>query len=243
MSSSEETSRKRIKVVQNEHGGLCAVGHRYGTSKRLEVLSKYFEILEEKGRVVSRSLAAAAHVGQSFALQFIKDLQAGKPVLDGGIAKRDTHVGMRRLDEGDEKLLLQLRHENHQYPLYKYQSELFQRRGTYVSQSTIHRWFLHRYPFRGKLKVGNTFPIDKYTVDNIIRTDEYKQVFSQLDPINTKFGDEAHVKESNCYSNYARVDPITGWLEPILGLFFLFFNLEQLPRLLTGLGLIQKNPL
>ena len=63
--------------------------------------------------------------------------------------------------------------------------------------------------------MGNQFPIDKFTAENIIRTHNYKESFQQLNPVNTKFCDEAHVRESDAFSKYARVDPLTGLLEPI----------------------------
>ena len=212
----EEPSSKRAKVSHNQQGGLYVKGKRYDGTKRMEIMSNYIDILMEKGRVVPTALSNVSAVGIKFASQFIRDFQAGKPVLDGGRAKRESYRGMYALDNGDEQLLLQLRKKKHQTPLHEYQSGLFQQRGKYVSISTLHRFFESRFPFRGKLKVANQVPIDKFKPENIIRTYEYKRDFAKLNPVNTKFGDECHCRESDAYSRYARVDPLTGDLEPVM---------------------------
>ena len=214
VTSSEGAEPSAVRT--NQQGGLFLRGQKYGTTKRLEVLRSYFTILEQNGRVVCTKLSKASKVGVSFAAKFIHDVEHGKPVLNGKRLVPGSHPGIRTLDFDDELVLLRVRENNHQSPLHKYQNELLLQRGKLISIPTIHRYFQKRFPHPAKLKTTSRYPIDKYKPENVIRTHDFKSHLSRLNMRRVKFGDESHKRGADLYSNYARSDPFTGEVAPII---------------------------
>ena len=87
MSSDDEISggqgAELPNAVHNKQGGMYENGQRYSTTKRLEVLKAYFTIFSDTGKVVISHLSKKACVSVGFAAKFVKDFEAGTPVLDG----------------------------------------------------------------------------------------------------------------------------------------------------------------
>ena len=124
-------------IEQNEQGGMYVQGSRYRVEKRMHVLKSYFTILNECGKVVSTKLSEMSKVSTVFASKFIREFEAGRPVLGGKRVNRDSHPGISILDIDGELVLLRLYENDAQTPLHEYQEELLMKRGKLILLSTL----------------------------------------------------------------------------------------------------------
>ena len=184
-------------IRRNKNGGLFYNGRKYDFAKRVLVLESFFNILFQDGAIKANKLAKASQVSVDFAAQFIKAFRTGQDVL-GPTQQlpRNSYVGMYVLDKESEELLLNMRRNNNQTSLAMYQDALFQILGKTVSTATISRWFHRRFPHKGKMRVSNLVPIDKFSTNNILRRFKYQQLINQLDITKVKYADECHRRGS-----------------------------------------------
>jgi len=83
-------------------------------------------------------------------------------------------------------------------------------RGTIVSESTISRWFLTHFPFKGSFRKPNLVLIDKFKPNNVLRAKDYIDFVKNIDAFRLKFGDEKHLKGSELFCTKGRRNPLTG---------------------------------
>ena len=203
-------------AVHNKQGGMYVNGQRYCTMKRLDVLKAYFKIFSDTSKVVVSKLSETANVSVGFASKFVKDFEAGKPVLDGKKAVRRSHPGISTLEKDDEVVLLELYEKEAQTTLHEYQEELLLKRSKLVSIATLHRYWQKRFPHKAKFKAASRVPIDKFKTENMIRSCEFKGRMSRLNMNRVKFGDESHKRGADCFSKRSRANPFTGEVPAIV---------------------------
>ena len=121
---------------------------------------------------------------------------------------------MRLMEPGAVLLFLYLQEPSR--TLRNYTQHLEELTGTVVSESTVCRWFLHAFPFRGGLCRPNLVPFDKFRPDNIQRALNYIEVIAAIAPERIKFGDEKHLKGDSIMRRKTRRHPIEGYVPEVM---------------------------
>jgi len=201
----------------NQSGGV----YRRGKSKPFESIattaSKFFELQQQlqPGEEVSlRALAKAAQCSTKFARKVIDQIEEGH-LIDPATQEltRARGAGAMTLTDDDGLYLLHLRMINNRFTLRDYTHYLAEERGTFVSCSTVCRWFRTAHLFKGGMRKLNKVPIDKYTDNNTLRRMEYLLRAFQVPTNRFVFGDEKPVKGGALFNKMGRVDPMSGLVE------------------------------
>ena len=201
----------------NKNGGV----YRRGKSKSFEGLaftaSKFFELqqqLQPGGKVSLRALAAAAQCSTKIAKKVIDQIEEGH-LIDPATQEltRARGAGAMTLSWDDGLYLLHLRMINNRFTLRDYVSYLAEERGTFVSCSTVCRWFRTAHHFKGGMRKLNKVPIDKFTDNNTLRRMEYLLRVYQIPTNRFVFGDEKSLKGDDMLNRMGRVDPLSGLVE------------------------------
>jgi hypothetical protein len=82
--------------------------------------------------------------------------------------------------------------------------------GVFVSPSVFCKWFNHMFLCKGNLGKLNQVPIDKFTPENIVKTVEYWDFITQVDPFWLKFGDEKPLKGEDLFNWNGHADHLNG---------------------------------
>lgn len=201
-----------INYKMNMNGGIYKPGARYGDDKKLCVVLKYYEMLEQGEEVSVRNLATASGVGKTYASSIIDQISSGS--IQFGVTNtgnRPRGVGAKTLTLDDELVLLGVYYDNPKALLSMYQGALLAH-GTFVSTSTLSSWLRTAFPHKMTLCKTNKIPIDKFKPENALRIHEYLLTMSLLlNQIHrVKFGDEKPLKGAELFNGKARKDPLTG---------------------------------
>ena len=133
----------------------------------------------------------------------------------GGVGA-ERGAGARSLNQFDRFVLLQLRLEEPSRSLSSYVHWLHEYTGTVVSKSTISRFFLTAFQYKGSFVRPNKVPHDKFRPENEGRAYEFVYMLSHFAPERVKFGDEKSLKGQELYNRKVRVDPETGVAPPVV---------------------------
>ena len=203
-------------ILVNQNGGFYRPGVAYTLDVKIRIAMVYEELKEEaaitgKPPVSKRQLAVAASVSPEYAGKIMDEVDSGGIVDPATVdPERERGPGSMTLDLEDELLLLRLHQWKPSMRLSQYCMYLRVQRGTIVSESTISRWFLTRFPFKGSFRKPNLVPIDKFKPNNILRAKDYIDFVKNIDPFRLKFGDEKHLKGSELFCTKGRRNPLTG---------------------------------
>lgn len=197
----------------NSNGGVYRPGARYSDEKKLSVVLKFFELLDDGEEVTVRLLARAAGVGKTYAATIIEEINDG--TISFGVTNNNTNrprgIGSKTLSPADELVLLSVYYDNPKALLSTYQGTLLSH-GTFVSTSTLSAWFRNAFPHKMTFCKTNKVPIDKFKPENALRIHEYLLTMSLLLHMihKIKFGDEKPLKGAELFNGKARKDPFTG---------------------------------
>ena len=81
--------------------------------------------------------------------------------------------------------------------------------GLVVGCDTIERWFNRAVPFRGSLRVTNTFPPDRDSLCAVNQLVLYLDFTKDINPVSLVSADEKSMKEKDAYRRVRR-DPSSG---------------------------------
>jgi hypothetical protein len=95
-------------------------------------------------------------------------------------------------------------------------STIYHITGTAASKSTMSRFFLGFFPFRGSLRKPNLTPYDKFKPENIARANEFILFIIKIAPHRLKFGDEKLLKGGDLFNRQVRRNPMTGEVPSVL---------------------------
>jgi hypothetical protein len=206
---------------KNVNGGTYVKGRMYTLERKTEVQDAYLELLQEMYplRPTYHAIARRARVGYKYARQVAREVDAKNgSITDPDLIREQirlsngpTRPGKKTLSAADEIFLLSLRADNPARPLNSYVNELYHSRGVRISESTISRWFLTRFDYRGSFRKPNLVPLDKFRLENIAR---YKEFMDKKESITDHrrliFLDEKHIVNKDTCPNLVRACPLTG---------------------------------
>ena len=123
---------------------------------------------------------------------------------------RDSKVGDRvGMDVDDKSYLLWLRFEDPFHPNASYVVKMWEDRGVMLSESTVSRWFNHRFAKKATGVKANIVPIDKFRPGNILNYSEFCSYVKTIDPQRLIFTDEKSFKVEERIIKIGRPDPPT----------------------------------
>ena len=125
-------------------------------------------------------------------------------------------AGTCTLEVFDRFVLLQLRKEKPSRSLLSYVHWLCEYTGTKVSKSTVSRFLLATFRYKGCLVKPNKVPYDRFRPENEERAYEFIYMLSNFAPERAKFGDEKSLKGQELYNRKVRVNPETGIAPPVV---------------------------
>ena len=208
----------------NQNNGVYVRGQRYSFAKKLEVAAAY-EIASSRARQQGKtakpgSIAKLCRVSNDFVVKIRRELMVHGRVLPpsdvlGGVGAQ-RGAGARTLDQFDRFVLLQLRMKEPSRSLSSYVHWLCEYTGTTVGKSTVSRFFLTAFQYKGSLIKPNLVPYDKFRPENEGRAYEFIYMLSHFAPDRVKFGDEKSLKGQELYNRKVRVDPETGVAPPVI---------------------------
>ena len=104
---------------------------------------------------------------------------------------RGSKVGDRvGMDADNESYILWLRFEDPFCPNASYVEKMWEDRGVILSESTVSRWFNHRFAKKATGVKANIVPIDKFRPGNILNYAEFCSYVKTIDPQRPIFTDE-----------------------------------------------------
>ena len=206
----------------NANGGSYRRGRAYDVSKKLEVSFVYrrdLGLLVEGCRPNISHIAIECKVSRCFVRKIEKELRLHDKILDSTdpilLQRRATGPGAKTIDGLDAFIVLQLYEAEPSRRLESYREELLLMTGTDVHESTISRFFLGAFPYKGGLRKSNLVPLDKFRPQNISYAEDYLKILSNLNPARVKFGDEKSLKGSELFARLNRVHPVSGYIPPV----------------------------
>jgi len=158
--------------------------------------------------VMVSSIARQCSVSRPFVDRIVGELDMYGRVLQPSEVvreKRDT-----KLCGFTAAVVLRLYMEEPSRSLRSYRDLLYEYTGILVGESTISRFFLHNFPYRGSMMKPNLVPLDKFRPANLANLVDYIDFIVRERPNKIKFGDEKHLKGQELYSRKVRRNPITG---------------------------------
>ena len=206
----------------NQQGSFYIRGEAYDFTKKLEVAAAYIAARDANGgnRPIISGLQDTCRVSRSFIRKVETELNVYGRVLRPSEIQQNREgpvgPGSRSLDEIDGAVLLFLYLQEPSRTLRNYTQFLEELTGTIVSESTVCRWFLYAFPFRGGLCRPNLVPFDKFRPDNIQRALDYIEVIATIAPERIKVGDEKHLKGDSIMRRKTRRHPIEGYVPEVI---------------------------
>ena len=208
----------------NQSNGIYVRGQRYSFAKKLEVAAKFrlaSRRAQRQGKKVKIAVVTkACGVSRKFMDKIRQELLVHGRVLPPsdvvGSVGQVRGAGVRSLDQFDRFVLLQLRTEEPSRSLSSYVHWLHEYTGTVVSKSTVSRFFLTAFKYKGSLVKPNKVPYDKFRPENEGRAYEFIYMLSNFAPERVKFGNEKSLKGQELYNRKVRVDPETGVAPPVV---------------------------
>jgi hypothetical protein len=198
----------------NANGGIYISGAAYSYTKKLEVAMAYRHGIQQNPPVSVASIAKKCSVSRPFVDRIIDELDTHNRVLHPSTVvheRRDT-----KLCGFSAAVVLRLYMEEPGRSTRSYRDLLYEYTGLYVSESTISRFFLHNFPYRGSMVKPNLVPLDKFRPTNLAKLIDFIDFIVRERPDKIKFGDEKHLKGQEMYSRKVRRNPITGEVPAIL---------------------------
>ena len=125
-------------------------------------------------------------------------------------------AGARTLDAFYSFVLLKLGTEEPSRLLSSYVRWIREYTGTTVSRSTVSRFLLAAFWYKGCLVKPNKVPYDKFCPKNEARAYEFIYMLSNFGTERMKFGDEKSLNGQELYNQKVRVDPETGIAPPVV---------------------------
>jgi transposase len=237
---------QKSNMDTNRNGGYFSNGNPYDMSKKMEVLSAYFEEqrdepadIAEAARIPKinvEAVAERARCSVGYAHKVITEYLMTGGIQDPKIATQQLARSRRlRAKIGPEEsiFLLACRADDDQQTLVDYQRNLFEGTGVIVGTTTIHNFFQRRFEFKGNLRKAPLVPLDKWKPENITAFHTYVATVGGF-PNHMKFHfiDEKHVVNKDTYNDRVRADPLTGRVRCIYvsGDFRTAFNLIGIIR-------------
>ncbi len=98
--------------------------------------------------------------------------------------------GSKSMSGEDFYVLYILYRQEPTWSLKSYMSWLYYHMGTIVLERTVSRWFDDAFPIRGRLRVPNLVPHDKFWPRNIEKAWEYLDHIARISPERLKYGNE-----------------------------------------------------
>ena len=93
---------------------------------------------------------------------------------------------------------------------------LYNYTGTIVSERTVLRWFDDAFPIRGRLRVPNLVPYDKFRPRNIEKAWEYLDHIARISSERLQYGNEKSLKGKAIINKKAWRDVLTGLVPPTI---------------------------
>ena len=219
----------------NSNGGPFCRGQSYSFLKKLEVAPTHEELKVLTSTTGDNPLVSLfsrqCRVGWDFAKKVKDEVDFEGCALDPKELRRRQErfrgAGVLSVTPDEESYLLWLRFVDPSRSNESYVSELFHATGTLVSPSFISEWFSSRFTFKGKFKVSNLVPLDKFKPENIVYYFDFVNFISQFNPLRFKFADEKGIEGTSLFSKPGRADPCTGLVDcvPVDGDFRKRYNL------------------
>jgi hypothetical protein len=122
----------------------------------------------------------------------------------------------KTMDSLDVWVCLQLYLQEPSRTLPSYCKLLYHITGTAVSESTMSRFFLGFFPFRGSLRKPTLTPYDKFKPENIARANEFILFIIKIAPHRLKFGDEKLLKGGDLFNRQVRRNLLTGEVPSVM---------------------------
>ena len=198
----------------NSSGGLYRKSTVTTVEKYVVIVNKYEEMRSQNGskKVSILTIANDVKVDWHTAKKAVLCHESGVGYEGMDMGKfRASKVGDRiDLDIGDESYLLWLRYENPFRSRLSYVNRMREDRGVIMSESTVSRWFNHRFAKRATGIKANIVPIDKFRPKNIINYAEFCSYIQNIHPQRLVFTDEKSFKAEEGIIKFGRPDPITG---------------------------------
>jgi transposase len=189
---------------------------------KLLVATKYLKHNARLGglRPVLTEVAEECRVGRDFVAKIERELMENGRVLppEKIFMNQDHPIGPGSLSMSGEDfyVLYFLYRQEATRSLKSYVYWLHYYTGTIVSERTVSRWFDEAFPIRGRLRVPNLVPYDKFRPGNIEKAWEYLDHISRISPERLKYGDEKSLKGKAIFNKKARRDVLTGLVPPTM---------------------------
>ena len=228
-------------IRENQQGGLYVSRQRYSFHVKHRVIRQYKSLKQENNNrePTIKQVSEASQVSVNYAWSVLQEYKSFGYIEDPRLAREratEQNKSMKKLGPADCLVLLALRLEDDQRPLYDYRNELFQETGTLVCNNTIDDFFKRRCAYKGSLRVSSLVPLDKMRPENVQKGIEF---FGKLAGLPNRFKyhwvDEKHVVNKDCMNGRVRRDPLTGRVRTLMvsGNFRVAYNL---------IAIISSNP-
>jgi len=210
-----------VRLNVNENGGTFVPGRTYDIRLRLDVLDCWRESHDADGHPTKtvKAIAKEHKVSRAFVHKIVNEfLATGRVECEKEVENRRSASKRQYSKLGIDEwiVLLSLRVEDDQRPLYSYRQCLYEETGVQVGITTIENFFKHALSFRGSLRKTTMVPLDKWTAANIQRYEEFRQHIANLpNPWKFHWLDEKHIVSKEAYNNRVRRCPLTGHVREI----------------------------
>ncbi len=183
---------------------------------KLFIATRYLEHNARLGgsRPVLMEVAAECRVGRDFVAKIECELMENDHVLapEEIFMDRDHPIGPGSNSmSGEDFYLLYILYRQEPTRLLKsYVYCLFYYTRAIVAERTVSRWFDNAFPIRGRLRVPNLVPYDKFWPRNVEKAWEYLDHIARISPERLKYGNEKLLKGKAIFNKKARRDVLTG---------------------------------
>ncbi len=183
---------------------------------KLFVATKYLEHNERLGglRPVLTVVAAECRVGRDFVAKTERELIENNRVLvpEEIFLGWDNPIspGLKSMSGEDFYVLYILYRQEPTRSLKSYVYWPYYYMGTIVLANTVLRWFDKAFPIRGRLRVPNLVPYDKFRPRNLEKAWEYLNHIARISPEQLKYGNKKSLKGKAIFNKKAQRDVLTG---------------------------------
>ena len=199
---------------RNANGGIYVNDVAYGIEKKLQVAEVYRRSLDLEEPLSKRAIATECGVSQGFVRKVVDKLHMNRRLLrTREVQERESESP---IDQFASFLLFWLYLDEPSRTLDFYRESLFMFTGISVSNSSIERFFLNNFPYRGSFCKPNLVPYDKFRPENKARLFEYISFIVEHRPERIKFGDEKSLNGQELFCRKVRRNPLTGLVPPVI---------------------------
>ena len=197
-----------IKV--NENGGYFAEGEAFSTTKWMEIIAMYEDILEKHGKCTCKRLAAECCISSFSARKAINAAKCGTIPSSSKRGHGKAGVGsLKKLEVEHHGYLYSLYLRNPSRPRISYVHELRSKYGIRISEQFVTNWFKSFGNYKGSFRLTSKFPNAKDSPRVKQLLIEYLTFVSDLDHRRLVFCDEKPFKGVDIFDRVRR-DPLTG---------------------------------